>query len=64
VKQVSASEFLIGLGLIIGSVEFDQNVKDLVFHKIKKKHIEVESVAFSPILMLKRFSSLSPRDLV
>jgi len=43
VKQLSASEFLIGLGLLIRSAEFAQNGKDLFVSQDQMKHAEVSS---------------------
>jgi hypothetical protein len=50
VKQFSASEFLIGLGLLIGYAEFAQNGKDLFVSQDQKKHTEVEIETWSSLI--------------
>jgi hypothetical protein len=50
VKQFSASEFLIGLGLFIGCAEFAQNGKDLFVSQDQKKYAEVEIETWSSLI--------------
>jgi hypothetical protein len=57
VKQFSASEFLIGLGLFIGCAEFAQNGKDLFVSQDQKKHAEVEFETWSSLIPHPSFDS-------